>query len=187
MEIWKKINGFENYEISNLGNVKRVECTITYSNGIKCKYKEKLLKFDFNRKNKREQFYKRVTLSQNNTQRRFQVHRLVAECFIPNPLNKKFINHVDGNPENNRVDNLEWCTSSENEKHSYKVLGKINNNRKLSDNDVLFILKNAVKGNYIKGSGNIDEIAEKLKVCKKVVLNVLNKKHYVSEIKRLSN
>lgn len=53
-----------------------------------------------------------------------QAHRIVACLFIANPGNKKYVNHIDGNKLNNDISNLEWVTCSENEAHSYKVLGK---------------------------------------------------------------
>lgn len=68
-------------------------------------------------------------LSENNinergNKKRYMRHRFAAQEFIPNPENKPFINHIDGNPSSNKVENLEWCTQSENELHSVHVLGK---------------------------------------------------------------
>jgi hypothetical protein len=70
--------------------------------------------------------YKRVVLCKGGIKKQWMVHRLVALQFIPNTENKPQINHIDGNPSNNKVDNLEWCTISENAIHAFRVLGKVN-------------------------------------------------------------
>lgn len=67
--------------------------------------------------------YRRVALSNENKRKIYPVHVLVAKAFIPNPENKPFVNHKDGNKRNNDVSNLEWCTRAENQKHSREVLG----------------------------------------------------------------
>jgi hypothetical protein len=185
MEIWKAIDGFENYEISNYGRVKSNECTIVYSNGMITKYKEKYLKLESNRCNGKGS-YKRVTLCKNNKPKRFQVHRLVAQYFIDNPHNKKCVNHIDGNPSNNNIKNLEWCTHSENERHSYDILGKINANRKLSNEAIEDILKNCIKGVNKVNKGNVEEFMIRYNVSQGTILNVINKKYYVG-IKKLSS
>lgn len=64
--------------------------------------------------------YRRVTLCKNGKTKRFQVHRLVAEEFIPNPEKKPCVNHKDNNGENNNMSNLEWCSHSENMIHAQK-------------------------------------------------------------------
>ena len=175
MELWKTIEGFENYEVSNFGNVKRKECVIKYSNGLNANYKEKVIKQENNRSNKLGS-YKRVTLSRSNIQKRFQVHRLVATYFIENNKSKSCVNHIDGNPSNNHYSNLEWCTYSENEIHSYNLLGKINPIRKLKDSDVIYIKNNSIKGK----SGNIKEIASFFNVNVTTIYNVLKNKYYVN-------
>ena len=62
-----------------------------------------------------------VGLCRNGTMKWAKVHRLVAEAFIPNPEHKAQINHKDGNKRNNRTDNLEWVTNSENAHHAFKM------------------------------------------------------------------
>lgn len=69
--------------------------------------------------------YQRITLCNKGITKRFLLHRLVALVHIPNPENKPCVNHLDGDKTNNAVSNLEWCTYSENEYHSHRVLGKI--------------------------------------------------------------
>lgn len=62
--------------------------------------------------------YRLVTLSSSNKNISYTVHRLVGFCFIPNPDDKPYINHKDGDKLNNNVDNLEWCTAKENDTHA---------------------------------------------------------------------
>lgn len=95
---------------------------------IECLCSEDGRVFDING-NERPQYtspngYTRVFLKTENGYKHFFTHRLIAMCFIPNAENKPCVNHRDGNKSNNAVDNLEWSTYSENEKHSYRVLGK---------------------------------------------------------------
>ncbi len=74
--------------------------------------------------------YKVVGLYIGGKQKQFRVHRLVATAFIPNPENKPFVNHIDGNKANNDVSNLEWCTQKENVNHAINVLNKWSNTEK---------------------------------------------------------
>lgn len=110
-EIWRDIKGFEGmYQISNLGRVK----SLNYHRSKK----EKILHPRVNTR------YLYVNMSKNNKVTHGYIHRLVAMYFVPNPENKPYVNHKDGNKHNNHVDNLEWVTPLENNLHSYHVLGK---------------------------------------------------------------
>lgn len=118
IEIWKDIKDLPNYQISNLGRVKSKEriTNVGIKNVKQIKRKERILKLFHNKKG-----YTQVVLYVDKKPYPVKIHRLVAEAFIPNPENKPQVNHIDGNKQNNRVDNLEWCTCKENMEHSYKI------------------------------------------------------------------
>ena len=110
-EIWKDIVDYENlYQVSNLGRVRSLDRIIVDSRNVR-KFKGVDLK-----KHKKKSGYLTVQLKHKD----FQIHRLVAKAFIPNPDGKPQVNHKDGDKQNNRVDNLEWCTCEENINHAYK-------------------------------------------------------------------
>lgn len=101
LTLWQKIVGFEKYSINIMGEVRnditgRILKTKAYSR------------------------YKMATLYKNNRVSKMLLHRLLALTFIPNPNNCPEVNHKDGNKLNNDIDNLEWCTSSQNKYHAYK-------------------------------------------------------------------
>lgn len=115
MKEWKPVVGYEDYyEVSNDGEVKSLA---RKQNGINRFSKERILKLSNVNK------YRYVGLRKDGVQKMERVHRLVASAFIPNPHNKPFVNHLDGNKSNNNVNNLAWSTNKENQLHSYHVLG----------------------------------------------------------------
>lgn len=125
-EVWKDIKGYEGiYSVSNLGRVKKLVNNL-FLNSYRGKYLS-------------------VQLRKFKKSKKIRIHRIVAEAFLPNPLKKLDVNHKDGNKYNNKLDNLEWATRSENMKHAYNsgistpLKGVQKCNAKLTEKDVLFI------------------------------------------------
>lgn len=100
---WKPVVGYEGlYEVSEKGQIKNLKTqhVLTPRNSTG---------------------YSMVALFKNGERRDLKIHRLVACSFLENPQNKPQVNHKDGNKLNNNLENLEWCTNSENQKHAYQT------------------------------------------------------------------
>ena len=111
-EQWKDIKGYEGiYQVSTLGRVRRLAGEIETERGkryLPVRIKKAIL----------VDGYLYYTLYINDIEERCAAHRLVAAAFIPNPENKPHVNHLNGDKTDNRAENLEWCTRSENMRHA---------------------------------------------------------------------
>lgn len=164
IETWKDIVGYEGlYQVSNLGGVKSLERyrTSKLKNQKQTKINERILRGNVCKG------YIRVILSKHGFNNAFSVHRLVATAFIPNNESKPYINHIDGNKQNNTADNLEWCTCNENIKHAYKTgLKKPSTKKKLNLYEVNEIRES--KGIYQK------DLAKKYGVSQQTISKIIN-------------
>lgn len=155
-EIWKDIKNYEGiYQVSNTGKVKRLACITTMRNQV-TSWEQKLPEYIFS-PCLDSKGYPQVLLTMGSEKRVARVHRLVAEAFLEEPsaqLKKEcenasvkyvLINHKDGNPENNHINNLEWCSPRYNCDYCVKigthnpVKGEENYNAVLTEEDVLKI------------------------------------------------
>ena len=168
-EIWKPIKGFESfYEVSNLGRVKSLERTIPAKSktGTSCKriVKEKILKTG-----KDGHGYYHVNLCVNGKRRFAAIHRLVADAFLPKVEGKNCVNHIDSDFTNNNVENLEWCTSSENNIHGWK-----HGNRTATHAKPISMY--SLQGEHIKDFQSIAEAHQQTGICETGIRNCCNQK-----------
>lgn len=172
-EIWKDIKRFEGiYQVSNLGRVK----SLYGWNGKEYYKRELILKPYINGRN-----YLTVCLSNFKTKAKSKhayIHRLVAEAFIPNPLNLKQINHLDFDKTNNCITNLEWCTQQENLNHyrksRYCKSVEENKHKKLVNKTLNFIYNNKdIVIHEYYNSKSVDDVSKKLNIGRDRISDIL--------------
>lgn len=146
IEVWRDIEGFKGYQVSNLGNVR----SLNYRKTNKIQ-NLKLSLSDSNRG------YKSVSMQVGSKVIRRNVHRLVAIAFIPNPQNLPEINHIDENGLNNHINNLEWC-----DRHYNLAWGT--RMQKFIKAKSLPILQYDLSGNFIKEWESQAEVCRQLKL-----------------------
>lgn len=152
MERWVDIQGYEGfYQISDSGRIKSIGRLSPHNLGGERFLPERILK-----KNPDADGYVRVVLwHPEKRPTGFAVHRLVCQAFIHNPDNKKHVNHKNMVRHDNTLENLEWCTASENNIHAFlngrtTVVGEARHNSKLSSEDVFNILNLGKNGFSVK-------------------------------------
>jgi len=145
MEIWKDIEGFENYQVSNEGRVKSLERRVNFKNTTRL-VKEKILKLANNGSG-----YLFVQLWKNKKPTNKLIHRLVAEVFIDNPTNLPQVNHKDENKHNNKVENLEWCSSKYNMNYGTAI------SRRIEKQSVQVDQFDAITGEFIRRWSSTNE------------------------------
>lgn len=179
IEKWQEIKGNrEIYAVSTLGNVKTVDRV--GARGILVKGKPLTPHLN-------STGYLRVGMNINGEPKSYFVHRLVANCFLEKEFGKDFVNHKDGNKLNNSVDNIEWCTRSENEKHAWRTglkkdtgtKGEKHGMRKLSHLDVCFIREFCVPRDKEFG---VIKFADKFKVTPQTITDILHNRTWIEEL-----
>ena len=121
--------------------------------------------------------YLHLELKKDNVKKNYRVHRLVTQTYIDNPENKPQVNHIDGNKLNNSIENLEWCTSSENNKHAYKSglkcqNGEKNHQSKLLSRDIRNIRD-------MRNNGHTHQyIANKFNIARQTVGDICNRRRW---------
>lgn len=159
MEEWRPVSGYEGlYEVSNMGNIRSLRngCVLALMNS---------------------RGYRRCHLAKDGHVKTAQVHRLVAEAFIPNPENKPQVNHKHGIKSDNRASELEWVTHRENEDHAaengLKARGSRNAMVTLNPESVQRLLARREETGM-----SIYALAREFGVSKSLVSNILNGKHW---------
>ena len=163
-EIWRDVVGFEGlYRVSNMGRVKSL-----FNGDVKIR-----------RAPLCNPGYFSVVLYKDNEVTHIRIHVLVAQAFLPNPENKRYVNHRDGNKRNNRVDNLEWVTPLENAHHAINMgltkSGCDHPRAKLNEEQVRYIREVCIPGDRKFGFG---ALARKFGVGVKAIARIYYNERY---------
>lgn len=160
-EQWHKIDGF-NYWISNYGQLvhwsKRNNFCLRKQTNIKGGYFS-------------------VILEDGEKHKSTRIHRLVAEYFVPNPQNKEYVNHIDGNKQNNNYKNLEWCSAKENFEHA-KNNGLWEYNRPYKCRPVF---QYSLNDEFIKEYDSAMDAYRQTGICARDIISVARKEEYNKE------
>jgi len=166
-KIWVTIEGYENYSVSNFGEVMSLK-----NNRILNKIKDKGYRF--------------VCLRKNGYTKNLRIHRLVALNFIKNPSKKRCVNHIDSDILNNKLENLEWVTHKENTQHSLKAgrmgkkginIGVLNSNSKLNNDKV-----SDIRHKYSTKKYTMISLAKLFNVSRSCIFCVIHKKNWANII-----
>ena len=169
--IWKPLqyNGetYNKFEVSNDGQLRNVNTGTVY--------KQHLNKEGYNQVC--------VSLGSRNKKKVFKIHKAVAETFISNPDKKETVNHIDGNKQNNSMDNLEWATYSENVQHAFDTglaqatRGVNSTSSKLTREDVIYIRTHYIPNSLTYGTR---ALGRKFNVNHETIRDVINNNTYVN-------
>jgi Tol biopolymer transport system component len=176
-EVWKDIKNYEGlYQVSNFGNVKSLDRIVNKPSGVSYIRKGKICK-----QSKSNLGYMTIGFTVNNQKINKYVHRLVAEAFITNTSNYPQVNHIDCDKTNNRINNLEWCTNSQNHIHAsknglnkfhlYRVAysGEQNTNSLLKKEQVL-----EIRQKYIPYKYSAKKLSKEYNVSESCITHILN-------------
>lgn len=172
-EIWKPIQGFEGiYEVSNVGRIRSLPKIVNTWYGCR-RVSGRVRSFS-----KNSQGYLSIHMHNGGKTFRAYVHRVVAQAFVDNPKCAQQVNHIDGDKSNNRADNLEWCSPSENCIHAIEnrlyenAKGERSSFAKLTEDQVREIRHRAALGHMHK------DIAIDFRVGRKAITKIVNRQRW---------
>lgn len=159
IEIYKTILEFPKYEISNLGNCRNIK-------------RLNILKPQLTKKVYYQYGLQKINEDGKRIEKHQYQHRLIAMYFIDNPYNKTDVDHIDGNPSNNNIENLRWVTKSENLRNQKKATNKTSNYKGISYDKSRNKWRSVIEVNkIIKNFGRFDTELEAVNVRNEYIIN----------------